>query len=146
MTSTSVEFCDTNVLVYAYSSAAGARWRLASALVDRLWEARSGCLSVQVLQEFYVAATRKGDPPLDPAVARRILGTLSHWRVVEPTARDVLDAADNAARWQVSFWDAMLLTTANKAEASILWTEDLNDGQTYGGVTVRNPFVDDRAG
>lgn len=57
-----------------------------------------------------------------------------------PSADDVLDAIDGSVRWQVSFWDAMLLTTAAKVGAGVLWTEDLNDGQSYGTVTVRNPF------
>lgn len=109
--------------------------------MDRLWTTRQGALSVQVLQEFYVTATRKVDPPLSPADARTRVANLSVWQVVEPTAQDVLDAIDNATLWQVSFWDSMLLTTAAKAGASVLWTEDLNHGQLYGRVTVRNPFV-----
>ena len=60
--------------------------------------------------------------------------------MVEPSARDVVDAIDKSARWQISFWDAMLLTAANKAGAAVLWSEDLNPGQLYGQVTVQNPF------
>jgi predicted nucleic acid-binding protein len=101
---------------------------------------RSGTLSVQVLQEFYVTVTRKAVPPLPPEQARTIVDRLTLWPVVEPSARDVLDAIDNSLRWQVSFWDAMLLTAANKAGATVLWSEDLNPGQVYGGVTVRSPF------
>jgi predicted nucleic acid-binding protein len=52
----------------------------------------------------------------------------------------VIDAIDNSVRWQVSFWDAMLLTAANKAGATVLWSEDLNPGQRYDQVTVQNPF------
>lgn len=93
-----------------------------------------------MLQEFYVTVTRRATPPVAPEIARRIVAQLAHWHVVAPTAIDVLDAIDNSVRWQVSFWDAMLLTAAHKAGAAILWSEDLNDGQVYGGVTVRNPF------
>jgi predicted nucleic acid-binding protein len=60
---------------------------------------------------------------------------------VEPGAADVLDAIDNSLRWRLSFWDAMLVTAANKTGASVLWSEDLNPGQRYGGVTVQNPFA-----
>jgi predicted nucleic acid-binding protein len=140
MSYTSVEFCDTNVLVYAYSAPADARWRRAQQLVNRLGDDRTGALSVQVLQEFYVTATRRGTPPLAPDAARRIVEQLSAWQVVEPTARDVLDAIDGSVRWQVAFWDAMLLVAANRAGASVLWSEDLNEGQRYDAVTVRNPF------
>jgi predicted nucleic acid-binding protein len=78
--------------------------------------------------------------PVPPEAARAAISDLLSWPVVEPTGQDVLEAIDTAARWQVSFWDAMLLTAANKAGATTLWTEDLNDGQRYDGVTVRNPF------
>ena len=137
---TSAEFCDTNVLVYAHSAAADARWTRAQQLVNRLADERVGALSIQVLQEFYVTITRRGTPPLSPEAARAIVEDLTAWRVVEPRARDVLDAIDGSVRWRVSFWDAMLLVAANRAGASVFWSEDMNDGQLYGSVTVRNPF------
>ena len=96
---------------------------------------------MQVLQEFYVAVTRKAVPPLAPEQARTIVDRLTLWTVVEPSARDVLDAIDNSVRWRISFWDAMLLTAASRAGAAVLWSEDLNPGQVYGGVTVQNPFA-----
>jgi predicted nucleic acid-binding protein len=140
MSSTSVEFCDTNVLVYAHGDAPGAKQERALRLINRLWDERAGALSIQVLQEFYVTVTRGVTPPLSPDTAGRIVEQLSRWRVLEPTTRDVLDAIDGSVRWQLSFWDAMLLVAANRVGASVLWSEDLNDGQTYGAVTVRNPF------
>jgi predicted nucleic acid-binding protein len=140
-TYTSAEFCDTNVLVYAYDRAAGPKWARARQLVTRLADERVGALSIQVLQEFYVAATRRSTPPLSAEAARAIVEDLTTWQVVEPRARDVLDAIDGSGSWQLSFWDAMLLVAANRAGASVLWSEDLNDGQTYGAVTVRNPFA-----
>lgn len=137
----SLEFCDTNVLVYAYGATGGHKWTLARELVDRLWLSRNGVLSIQVLQEFYVTITRGAVPSIAPQSARTIVDGLSLWAVVEPGVRDVLDAIDNRARWQISFWDAMILTAANKAGATALWSEDLNAGQVYGRVTVRNPFA-----
>jgi predicted nucleic acid-binding protein len=65
---------------------------------------------------------------------------MSTWQVIEPGRSDVLSAIDAAARWQVSFWDAMILTAAIRAGAATVWSEDLNDGQVYDGVVVRNPF------
>jgi predicted nucleic acid-binding protein len=129
------------VLAYAYGLAGGRKWEVARRLVDGLWASRNGALSVQVLQELYVTVTRKAVPPLPPEQARTIVDRLTLWPVVEPSARDVLDAIDNSVRWQISFWDAMLLTAANKAGAAVLWSEDLNSGQVYSGVTVRNPFA-----
>jgi predicted nucleic acid-binding protein len=136
----SVEFCDTNILVYAYDTTAGAKREQARALVERLWSAECGAVSIQVLQELFVTLTRKIGLPLDAHVARHIVADLATWRVVEPTAADVLAAIDGTARWHLSFWDAMIVTTAQRAGADVLWSEDLNDGQTLDGLTVRNPL------
>lgn len=73
--------------------------------------------------------------------AREIVSELSTaWGIVDLTAADVLLAIDNATRWQISYWDALIPTSAAKAGASVIRTEDLNHGQAYGPVTVRNPF------
>jgi predicted nucleic acid-binding protein len=136
----SVEFCDTNIIVYAYDPESGDKHDHAKQLLDRLWESFDGALSIQVLQELYVTLTRKLRPPILGDTARAIIQNLLTWRVIEPGASDVLVAIDMAGRWQISFWDAMLLTAARKAGASVLWSEDLNDGQVYDGVVVRNPF------
>jgi predicted nucleic acid-binding protein len=136
----SAEFCDTNLFVYAYDVTAGARRRHAQGILARLWDSADGVISVQVLQELFVALTRKIPQPLPGHEARAIVSDLTTWRVVEPSARDVLTAIDGAARWQLSFWDAMILTAANRAGATTVWSEDLNDGQRFDGVVVRNPF------
>jgi predicted nucleic acid-binding protein len=141
MTFTSVEFCDTNVFVYAHERSLDPRRTVARELVERLWAARSGAVSIQVMQELFVVLSAKGQRPLPAVDARRVVAELSTWRVFEPMADDVIEAIDNSQRWQVSFWDAMLLTGANKLGARVLWSEDLNHGQTYGQTTVRNPFV-----
>ena len=109
-------------------------------LLSRLWETRTGVLSVQVLQELFVTLTRKVPQPMPPVQARQLVSDLATWPVFAPAAADVLEAIDGMARWQVSFWDAMLLTAARRAGAHLVWSEDLNHGQQYGGVTVRNPF------
>jgi predicted nucleic acid-binding protein len=136
----SAEFCDTNVLVYAYDETAGQKRTQASSVLDRLWKSGDGVISVQVLQELFVALTRKIPQPVSTPDARTIVADMATWRVVEPGPRDVLDAIDGATRWQVSFWDAMILTVAIRAGAGVVWSEDLNDGQTYDGAIVRNPF------
>ena len=140
----SADFCDTNVLVYAYDASAAVRHDHARALIERLWEQESGCLSVQVLQELFVTLTRKIASPLQVSAARSVVNDLSAWQVVTPNAGLVLEAIDNAARWQLSFWDSMIVTCALRADAQTLWTEDLNDGQRFETVTVRNPFAEAR--
>jgi predicted nucleic acid-binding protein len=134
------EFCDTNVLVYAYDLSAGAKRQQAMHLVSRLWDARAGILSVQVLQELFVSLTRKVPQRLPAFEARQIVSDLASWRVFAPDAEDVLEAIDGSTRWQISFWDAMVVTAARRAGADAIWSEDLNDRQRYDGVEVRNPF------
>jgi predicted nucleic acid-binding protein len=136
----SVEFCDTNIFVYAYDLSAGSKRTRARGLLQTLWASGDGTLSVQVLQELFVTLMRKISPPLSTADARTIVSDLARWRVVEPTRRDVLEAIDAALRWQLSFWDAMIVVAAQRAGAAVIWSEDLNDGQDFGGTVVRNPF------
>ena len=137
----SVEFCDTNVIVYAYDTSAGGKRGRARALLDQLWETGEGALSVQALQELFNALTRKAAQPLSHVDARTIVADMATWRVVMPGAAEVLAAIDGAARWQVSFWGATVLVTASKAGATVVWTEDLNHGQLYDGVLARNRFI-----
>ena len=136
------EFCDTNVLIYAYDDDAGEKRERARALVERLWRSGDGMLSIQVLQELFVNLTRKLHPPMSIQDARARVASLATWRVIAPSADDVLDAIDGASRWQLSFWDAMILTAAKKGQTDVLWSEDLSHGQSYDGVVVRNPFRD----
>lgn len=136
-----MEFVDTNILLYAYDAAAGERHEAASALVDRLWRDRRGALSVQVLQEFYVNATRKITKSMGPDVAVDTLKSLARWRVHSPLPDDVIAAAALSSRHQLSFWDAMIVRSAAELRCDTLWTEGLNDGQVIEGVRLTNPFT-----
>ena len=133
-------FVDTNILIYAYDESAGARHTRAQALVAELWRSRRGCLSVQVLQEFYVVGARKLIQ-IPPADLRVILNDIALWQIHTPTAPDVLAAVDLHERYQISFWDAMILQSAAQRGCQVVWSEDLNAGQIYGGVRVVNPFT-----
>ena len=137
----SAEFCDTNIIVYAYDTTVGVKHDRAQALLERLWVQGVGALSVQVLQELFVTLTRKVARPLDHGEARSIVADLATWRLVQPTASDVLAAIDATSRWKLSFWDAMILAAAQRAGAAVLWSEDFSDGQRFDAVTVRNPFT-----
>lgn len=136
----SPQFVDSNVLVYAHDRSAGRKRDRAAALLDELWASEAGCLSIQVLQEFYVTVTQKVPQPLDQQTAARIVADLSHWRVHTPTAAAVLGAIKLQQRYQMSFWDAMIVASAAQLGCAVIWTEDLNPGQTYGEVRVANPF------
>jgi predicted nucleic acid-binding protein len=136
------QFVDTNVLVYAYDVTAGTKRDRARNLMEGLWNTRQGCLSVQVLQEFFVTTTRKIPRPLKALEAARIIEDLAHWHVHAPAAADVLAAVDVHRRTGVSFWDAMILRSATELGCGTVHSEDLNPGQEYDGVEVSNPFRD----
>ena len=135
-----LQFVDTNVLVYAHDLSAERKHARAQDLIRELWGTGLGCLSVQVLQEFYVNVTRKVAQPLAPETAAQIIGDLSTWQVHRPGAQDVLDAIALQSRYQVSFWDAMIVASAVQLGCRTIWSEDLNSGQVYGSVIVSNPF------
>ncbi|HUY45807.1 MAG TPA: PIN domain-containing protein [Streptosporangiaceae bacterium] len=134
-------FVDTNILVYAHDETAGEKRDRARSLLAELWESGDGCLSVQVLQEFFVTVTRKVPKPLDAVSAAAIIADLSHWRVHSPGSDDVLNAIDSHRRHDISFWDAMIICSAASLGCGTLFSEDLNPEQRYDGVRVRNPFL-----
>lgn len=133
-------FLDSNILIYAHDQSAGARREVARELIERLWEERSGRLSVQVLQEFFVNVTRKLASPLDAGQAREVISDFSYWPVHRPGASDVLGAIAIHRYTGISFWDAMIVTSAASQHCEVLYSEDLNEGQAYDGVQIVNPF------
>lgn len=134
----SAEFVDTNVLIYAHDGGAGAKHTRAVQLLTRLFEDADGALSIQVLSEFYAAATKKlGMKSEEAEVAIQDLGA---WTIHRPEHADLLRASRLHRRYKLSWWDALVVNSAQELGCSVLWTEDLADGQRYGTVTVRNPF------
>lgn len=135
-------FVDTNVLVYAYDRAAGAKRDLARDLLEALWNEGRGVLSTQVLQEFYVNIRRKTRPPVSQEEARALVADYLVWDPIVNDGATVLEAIDVGHRYQLSLWDALIVVAARKGDASVLYSEDLNHGQTFGSVQVLNPFLE----
>lgn len=133
-------FVDTNVLVYAYDLSAGGKHERARQLLEELWRSRNGRLSVQVLQEFFVNITRKIPKPLSVDDASQLIWDLAYWKTHSPTPRDVVEAVSLHKRLELSFWDAMIVHSAASLGCGVLYTEDLNPGQSYDGVRVENPL------
>jgi len=134
-------FVDTNVLIYAHDVDAGRKHEIAKALLHELWSARSGLLSAQVLQEFYVNVTRKIRTPIAKSEARDVVTAYSAW-CAEPTTIADIEAAfkiEDTAR--IGFWDALIVAVAQRCGATRLLSEDLNAGQRIAGLTVTNPFA-----
>jgi len=137
-------FIDTNILVYAHDLSAGEKHDRARELIQTLWDTGIGCLSIQVLQEFFVTVTRKVARPIKSENAARVIKDLATWNLHQPNANDVLGAIELQGHHQVSFWDAMILWSASQMGCSKLYSEDLNSAQIYMGVLVVNPFNDER--
>lgn len=135
------QFVDTNVLVYAHDISAGVKHQKAREILVDLWETDRGCLSIQVLQEFYVTVTRKVAKPLSNAQASQIIRSLRVWRVHSPSVEDIERAIEIQSRYLISYWDAMILQSATQLQCNLLWSEDLNPQQQYAGVQVINPFI-----
>jgi len=134
----SVEFVDTNLLVYAHDGGAGRKHGQAVELLARLFEEGTGALSIQVLAEFYAAATRKLG--MTSAEAEAVIGDLGSWIIHRPAHADLLKAAQLERRYQLGWWDALILTSAIELGCNVLWTEGFSDGRRLGPLTVRNPF------
>jgi predicted nucleic acid-binding protein len=94
-----------------------------------------------VLQEFYVNVTRKIRRPLQKSVARELARNYSLWQTEIVNSSDVFRASELEESTRIGFWDALIVVAAAKGGASLLYSEDLNDGQIIAGVTVRNPFT-----
>ena len=133
-------FVDTNVLVYAYDRGAGPKHERALSLVEQLWMEGSGAISTQVLQEFYVNVRRKAQNPISHDQARALITDYLSWDPVVKDGATLLEAIDVERRYKLSFWDSMIVVAAQKCGASVLLSEDFNDGQKFGPVQVQNPF------
>jgi predicted nucleic acid-binding protein len=134
-------FLDTNILIYAHDSGTGIKHERARDVMDRLWSSRQGVLSTQVLQEFAISLRKKISPPLSARETREWITQYMRWEVVVNTSRSILNALEVEERYQISFWDALIVQAAESAGAEMLYTEDLSDGQTYGSVRVINPLL-----
>ena len=132
-------FFDTNILVYADDEAAPAKQRKALDLIKEHLRQRTGALSLQILQEYFVAA--EGKLKLDAVLVRQKIEIYTRFYVAEPRIDDILAAIDLRRLNRVSFWDALVLRMAKQAGCTVLLTEDLKHGQVIDGVRIVNPFL-----
>jgi predicted nucleic acid-binding protein len=134
-------FVDTNVLVYGFDDGNDAKRERSQAVMRCLWETRRGCISAQVLQEFYVTATRKLTPRISRDKARREMEDLFLWKPVSPSLEQFQLAWEIEDRWQLSWWDSLIVAAAKLSNCTTLLTEDLQDGLDLDGLRVTNPFA-----
>jgi predicted nucleic acid-binding protein len=133
-------FVDTNVLIYAHDVDAPTKHDIAKAVLQRLWNERSGVLSTQVLQEFYVNVTRKIPYPLSKDLARHVVHTYAIW-CAETTPSEISTAFRIEDESGIGFWDALIVSSAAKCGAVRILSDDLNAGQRIAGILVENPFA-----
>lgn len=132
-------FFDTNVLVYTDDRDSPVKQRRAFELVAEHRRARTGVVSMQVLQEYFVTVTRKLN--VEAGIARRKVELLSEFDVAAPEVNDILAAIDLHRLHGINFWDALIVRAAKQAGCTVLLSEDMQARREIDGVRIRNPFV-----
>ena len=131
-------FLDTNVIVYAVDTTRGAAHK--RQIARKILRDGNFGVSTQVLQEFYVTATKKLKRPLSVSTAARWVDMLCRAELVNLDAALIKLAIVRSQRYQISYWDGAIIAAAEALGAAILYSEDLSHGQSYGSVRVENPF------
>ena len=134
-------FVDTNILIYAHDMDAGAKHDVAISIIEKIWEEKTGIISTQVIQEFYVNITRKIPNPITPVLARGIILNYFSWHLEAIEPNTILLASEIEERHVLSFWDSLIVATASQSNAGKILTKDLNHGQIIEGVFIENPFM-----
>jgi len=135
-------FVDTSILVYAYDITAEEKHKTAAEIITGLWETGKGIISTQVLQEFYVTVVQKIPNPIDDEKAAGIIRDMLNWKLIVNDGFTILDAINIQKRYQLSFWDSLILEAAISGGADILLSEDLSHQQIIENVQIKNPFLD----
>ena len=132
-------FLDTNILLYSISKNPDEtrKYEIASQLLDN----DAGALSIQVLQEFYVQATRVSRPdPISHDMAAALMKTWTRFRIQSMTLDTLNQALQIRKTHGFSFWDSTIIAAASALRCDRIYTEDLNHGQAVQGITIINPF------
>ena len=133
---------DTNILVYAYDPADGAKHERAITALELLGTSERGAISVQILGEFFVTVTRKIPSPLTLAEAEHsLINYVRSWVVYDLTERTVLEAVRGLQRHGMSYWDSLIWATAKLNNVPNVLSEDFSDGALIEGVRFLNPFA-----
>ena len=133
-------FFDSNVLVYLCDSATPKKRAIAETLLERHLRDQDILISTQVLQEFYVTVTRKLKPSVAPADAANMVSAFADFPMVQIDTMLIQAAIRRSQAIKLSFWDGLIVQAALAGGASVLYSEDLQDGQVIDGMKVSNPF------
>jgi predicted nucleic acid-binding protein len=132
-------FLDTNILVYSDDPRDPQKQAKAIDLITSHMRQRTGVVSLQVLQEYFVSAT--GKLKLDSELAKARVEFFARFHVAEPSVGDILAAIDLHRLYSISLWDTLILRSAKQSGCSVLLSEDMQHGQMIDGVRVVNPFL-----
>ena len=134
-------FIDTNVLVYAFEKSDSTRKRVAQRLMGELIAEDRFRVSTQVLQELFVTLTRKVAQPCSAGEALAVMEDLTAWPLMVVDYGAIRAAAELTGQAGLSFWDGLIVVSAARSGASVLYTEDMKDGQEILGVRITDPFT-----
>lgn len=135
-------FLDTNIFVYSFDQSAAAKARRAAELIREALTAQKGVVSYQVVQEFFNVALRSFSRPMQPADAEQYLSTVFRPLLAVHSSQALYaEALQLQARSMLSWYDALIVSSAMQARCDLLFTEDLQHGQRFGALEVRNPFL-----
>lgn len=132
---------DTNVLLYEHDARDRDKQERARAWIAQLWRSKRGRISFQVLNEFYFNGTQKLKPGLTRKLARGAVRALLAWEPFTFDERTIEAAWEIQDRYRLSLWDALIVATASVHDCKHVLSEDLQHGQSFGGVAVVNPFA-----
>jgi predicted nucleic acid-binding protein len=138
---TALVFVDSSVLLYRRDPTEPVKRPLATAWLEHVWRQQTGRISCQVLSEYYTNATRKLRPGLDLDEAWDDVEALQSWRPQPLDAELLRLGRAIERRYRLSWWDSLIVASAQSQNCAILLTEDLQDGVYFDGVTVRSPFT-----
>lgn len=134
-------FLDTNILVYAYDNRDQPKQRRAQSIIKDALRNRTAVISAQVLGEFVVVVTRKIPNAMTPREAASIIDQFQSADVVALDLVVVRRAIAAQVAFGVSYWDGLIIAAAERAGCSMIYSEDLNNGQKYHSIVVENPFT-----
>lgn len=132
-------FVDTNILVSSLYNPAPSLKKKARLRLKDLERRNHGVISTQVLQEFYVVATRKLG--VEALLAKQIVQRFENFEVVTISPQMIYAAIDCSITAQISFWDALIVIAAEISKCEFIWTQDLNPGQVIREVRIMNPLM-----
>lgn len=133
-------FLDTNILVCAFDKDEKTKHEKAKIILADCWNQQSGILSTQILQEFYVSLTSKIPNKLSINEASEVIKELLSWTIYEIMTQDIITATEIQDQYGYSFWDSLVISMAQKSDAELLYSEDMQDGQKIGSLTIVNPL------